>query len=201
MVATLALLTACGSVRGEAVAVESTSARTEVKAVAVDLCSKLNWGDLGYPGVGDPKSRPTKTGDIPEWQQSCSWNQQQYNAGYKPPTPPNRDKYPPGIAGDIEAMGGDIALYKSIQENSSWVVVKIAYDPKRKAKESPDQYQEAGRTIYLTWDSSTSVCTANLPWVDGALAIAVADKTKAFGAPCDKAKSLVTLLLQREDRK
>lgn len=200
-------VSACGSADGERADKKSSesavkSPRPTPSATAVmDLCSLLGWSDLSYPAIGNTTDKPTKIGHNPDWQQSCQWMHQQINAGYTPPQVPNRDKFPPGLQGDMQALSGKADALAELLENSSWIGIDIAYNPGRKPTVMPTSYEESGHTVYLSPPEGDSTCGAALSWSQGLLGVVVNDPTQAFGSPCDEVKKLVTLLTQREPGK
>lgn len=160
-----------------------------------NLCSLLDWPDLGYPGT-EGGGGPTKTGVVPGATMSCEWTSQQFNAGYTPPPIPSCTAAPGDIAGNLTCADGDVQRLTAIENNSSFVIITAAYKAGGRPLPQSDSYVDHGHTVYLVPD--TNRCTGATRWAGGAAEVTDGDATKAFGPTCDEVKKLVALLVQRE---
>ena len=171
----------------------STTAAAPTTVRRMDLCALLTWPDLGYPGTEGAVS-PSKTDVVPGAQESCEWASQQFNAGYTPPPSPSCNNSN-DVAGSLSCVGDDAEQLASIYNNSSFVIIVLAYQVGRPVPQ-PTSYVDHGHTVYLI-DSGVG-CKAQTLWDGGMLYLADGDASRAFGAPCDEVKRLMALLIQRE---
>jgi len=190
-------LAACTStVVGNPASPATTVAPTTTTTHRFDLCSLLDWPDLGYPGTENAVG-PTKTGVVPRAKASCEWASQQFNAGYTPSPSPNcnneNDKDNVGAA--LSCVGDDAERLAEIENNSTYVIITVAYEAGR-PKSRPNSYVDHGHTVYLLPD--TDRCTGSTLWGGGILGVVDGDSSQAFGPPCDEVKKLIRLLIQRE---
>ena len=183
-------------------AAPTTTAPTSAAPSTFNICSMLHWGDLRYPGTDGP-DRPTKSGHLKDFDQSCQWASQQFNRGYNPPPPIKRSDFPPGSQGDLAAASEAAKRLAEVEKNSNWVLVTLGYD-NRAPKPKQTKYTEAGRTVYITDDTHTSnrldrMCLVSTAWGGGVLFVSVQDATLAF-PECPQAKRVMALMIQREPR-
>ncbi|HEY0805057.1 MAG TPA: hypothetical protein VGD84_08335, partial [Pseudonocardiaceae bacterium] len=158
-----------------------------------DLRSLLTWPDLGYPGTENAVG-PSKTGVVAGARASCEWASQQFNAGYTPPPSPSCNNTN-DVAGSLSCVGDDAEELASIYNNSSFVIIVLAYLAGRPVPQ-PSRYLDHGHTVYLV-DGGVR-CNAETTWDGATLYLADGDASRTFGPPCDEVKKLVALLIQRE---
>lgn len=192
----VAAVAACTStVSGQPTSLITSAAPPTRTAHLANLCALLDWPDLGYPGT-EKAVGPTKTDIVPQARESCEWASQQFNAGYTPPPSPSCNNAKPGDVGaDLSCVGDDAEQLAEIFNNSTFVVITIAYLSGQPVSR-PTSYVDQGRTVYLV-DAGIR-CTSETRWDGATLFMADGDASRAFGSPCDEVKKLMTLLIQRE---
>lgn len=159
-----------------------------------DLCSLLDWPDLGYPGT-EKATGPTKTDTIKGALASCSWVVQEFKAGFTPPPNPTCNDDTTSVEGSLSCAGDDAKQFAEIENGSATIEVTIAYLPGSPAHRS-STYPQGGRTVYLGQDGDT--CGGDTSWDGAAIAAAVTDPSKAYGSPCVELKKVIALLIERE---
>jgi hypothetical protein len=159
-----------------------------------NLCSLLDWPDLGYPGT-EKATGPTKTDTIKGALASCSWVTQEFKAGFTPPPNPACNDDTTSVEGSLSCAGDDAKQFAEIENGSATIEVTIAYLPGQ-PEHRASTYRQDGRTVYLSQDGDT--CGGDTAWDGAAIAAAVTDPSKAYGSPCVELKKVIALLIERE---